>query len=757
MSSSTTQQHQQKLDGEFREMVGAGSPTTSLSVSDSHPMQSGRGLSFYEPHRELEDSHGRSVFVRSGRSRSTTWSTLASLDSTAHSETETDGDGMWMMSESEPSSWGMSMIDHGSPSSERPSSKWKGKGPARVGSNGATGATATSIMTSSPSGLSDHSQSSEDGALAGLSKGKERALETFLSPNPEDAPKGSATSRSPSIAFVDSFPPSWTGPSAGQINPEAASLHRRSFLMRSRSPSGSLSAQRASFRSSPVPSRPPTPGIRTEASVSASLFQDAVESAAIAAARGRPTEPSSRARAFSMGHLSLPGAPEGSLHRDPSTSARGSRPPVTYRMHSSLPTSAAASRPSSNRSSFLGNGTGSGLRKGFFRRRASDMTLNRLRRTRSPSRASSQASSSRVDSVLQTPDAEDRREDGANSDSKRWKKIGGKFKRAISRGSSFSSLLAAASTSREGDARAPTRPILHNAATTAFEGDGFPFPRVQRPSSPLATVVPVRADFATALTSSGADSGLEPPMSPLGGIPASIVFKGMASDDLANSRVATRPVRSMSAPLLYNQQQQAMSLGGVLHDVGDIQVDLFDLMLPRELRLGVFGALIDICADATPKSSSSRRSASNEDARWSGRSEGVRELIKCSRVCKTWLGLATDGQLWRRVGEGIMGPGGMGVDGLCRLMRGAGPFVKEMKLKGLGGGLTSMAMLRITDEAVALEQSGKLVTGLTQLDLTGEEPCRTRISWVAEVSSGPQGAETSQLSLCTTSCPVPAT
>ncbi|KAF8079086.1 F-box domain-containing protein [Lyophyllum atratum] len=76
----------------------------------------------------------------------------------------------------------------------------------------------------------------------------------------------------------------------------------------------------------------------------------------------------------------------------------------------------------------------------------------------------------------------------------------------------------------------------------------------------------------------------------------------------------------------------------------------FDDVLPRELRLQIFEALIglhraDYLRLATDGRWSATKAASAKN-RWVGRDKGVRELVKLSRVSKSWQTLAFDGQLW---------------------------------------------------------------------------------------------------------------
>lgn len=63
----------------------------------------------------------------------------------------------------------------------------------------------------------------------------------------------------------------------------------------------------------------------------------------------------------------------------------------------------------------------------------------------------------------------------------------------------------------------------------------------------------------------------------------------------------------------------------------------FDLVLPKELRLHILRALVDLHEDDHQRSISERRftvaKATSSRGRWVGRDKGIRELFKFSRVC----------------------------------------------------------------------------------------------------------------------------
>ncbi|KIL01060.1 hypothetical protein PAXRUDRAFT_128539 [Paxillus rubicundulus Ve08.2h10] len=112
--------------------------------------------------------------------------------------------------------------------------------------------------------------------------------------------------------------------------------------------------------------------------------------------------------------------------------------------------------------------------------------------------------------------------------------------------------------------------------------------------------------------------------------------------------------------------------------------NLFDEMLPRELRLHVFSALISLHETDHERLKSSGQwtilTASSTKNRWVGRDRAVRELVKFSRVSKAWRTLVFDGQLWQYVDLRAflkMSPGFF----VC-LAEFLGPFTRNIDLSG---------------------------------------------------------------------------
>ncbi|KAI0316486.1 hypothetical protein OF83DRAFT_1060254 [Amylostereum chailletii] len=76
----------------------------------------------------------------------------------------------------------------------------------------------------------------------------------------------------------------------------------------------------------------------------------------------------------------------------------------------------------------------------------------------------------------------------------------------------------------------------------------------------------------------------------------------------------------------------------------------FDERLPRELQLHVLACLVQIHEDDHARRVQDGRWTAIKASKhkWVGRDQGVRELVRLSRVSKSWISLVFDGQLWTR-------------------------------------------------------------------------------------------------------------
>ncbi|KAL4070496.1 hypothetical protein J3A83DRAFT_4095043 [Scleroderma citrinum] len=112
--------------------------------------------------------------------------------------------------------------------------------------------------------------------------------------------------------------------------------------------------------------------------------------------------------------------------------------------------------------------------------------------------------------------------------------------------------------------------------------------------------------------------------------------------------------------------------------------NIFDEVLPRELKLQVFSALIKLHEEEHQQLILSGKwtflKASSSKNRWVGRNRAMRELVKFSRVSKTWRSLVFDGQLWEDVDLRAFPK--LPATFLSELAKNLGPFVKSLDLSG---------------------------------------------------------------------------
>lgn len=129
--------------------------------------------------------------------------------------------------------------------------------------------------------------------------------------------------------------------------------------------------------------------------------------------------------------------------------------------------------------------------------------------------------------------------------------------------------------------------------------------------------------------------------------------------------------------------------------------DLFGSMLPRELQLKVFAALLASWA------------ASPGHGKWDGALGGRRELVRLSRVSTDWRSLVFDGSLWS---DADMSPlaGVLHRNTLRQIMSHARPCVRHLSLRGLD----SVAGL---DLKPCLSSGHYDWTALTRLDVRGAQ------------------------------------
>ncbi|KAM0792846.1 hypothetical protein ACM66B_002611 [Microbotryomycetes sp. NB124-2] len=144
-------------------------------------------------------------------------------------------------------------------------------------------------------------------------------------------------------------------------------------------------------------------------------------------------------------------------------------------------------------------------------------------------------------------------------------------------------------------------------------------------------------------------------------------------------------------------------------------IDLFSNMLPREIQLQVVAALGVMAQDQLERDIDSGQWRSDESRRrWVGEALGRRDVVRVSRVSRAWRSLAFDGQHWQTVSTSVLGGDVLGPDQLLSIAQDAGPFVRDLDIRGCA----ALSGRRLMDLTNALMR-GRDGTQLTSLDLSG--------------------------------------
>ncbi|KAJ6544050.1 hypothetical protein B0H19DRAFT_956999 [Mycena capillaripes] len=155
----------------------------------------------------------------------------------------------------------------------------------------------------------------------------------------------------------------------------------------------------------------------------------------------------------------------------------------------------------------------------------------------------------------------------------------------------------------------------------------------------------------------------------------------------------------------------------------------FDDVLPRELRVYVMLSLIAVHeadhARLLRDGQWTVTKASSSKNKWVGRDKALRELVRFSRVSKSWQELVFDGQIWANLDLHAFPllPKSL----LLRIARAAGSFIQDINVAGHVN-LHSGTLIEVTDSLSALSVSkGSLpFTHLTGINLRGCSAITTR-------------------------------
>ncbi|KAF8506819.1 hypothetical protein F5888DRAFT_1603440 [Russula emetica] len=110
--------------------------------------------------------------------------------------------------------------------------------------------------------------------------------------------------------------------------------------------------------------------------------------------------------------------------------------------------------------------------------------------------------------------------------------------------------------------------------------------------------------------------------------------------------------------------------------------NLFDGILPREIRLRIFGFLVKVYEEDHARKISEGKWTANKASKnkWVGRDRGIRELIRLRRVCRAWSTLIYDGQLWCDLD--LCAYPKIPASQLMHLVESAGSFITSFNLAG---------------------------------------------------------------------------
>ncbi|KAJ7216784.1 hypothetical protein B0H12DRAFT_1329471 [Mycena haematopus] len=188
--------------------------------------------------------------------------------------------------------------------------------------------------------------------------------------------------------------------------------------------------------------------------------------------------------------------------------------------------------------------------------------------------------------------------------------------------------------------------------------------------------------------------------------------------------------RAASLPFPVSALDLIPSINGDVFDPIPLFVpNYFDEVLPRELRVYILLALIAVHeADHTRALRDNQwtvAKASSSKNKWVGRDKALRELVRFSRVSKSWQELVFDGQIWANLDLHAFPllPKSL----LLRIASAAGSFIQDINVAGHVN-LHSGTLIEVADSLSALSaSSGSLpFTNLTGVNLRGCSAITTR-------------------------------
>ncbi|KAG2022813.1 F-box domain-containing protein [Coprinopsis cinerea AmutBmut pab1-1] len=147
----------------------------------------------------------------------------------------------------------------------------------------------------------------------------------------------------------------------------------------------------------------------------------------------------------------------------------------------------------------------------------------------------------------------------------------------------------------------------------------------------------------------------------------------------------------------------------------------FGDILPREIHLHILRSFVEIYIDDHRRAVESGRwsvyRASASRNQWVGRDKGVRELVKLSRVSKSWRTAVYDGQLW--IDLDLHGLPRLPQHVTQRIAQTGGPFIQRLNLAGHAH-IEPEHLIDITDSlCLTVPYDSSAYTQLTSINLQG--------------------------------------
>ncbi|KAG8903306.1 hypothetical protein FRB99_003465 [Tulasnella sp. 403] len=191
--------------------------------------------------------------------------------------------------------------------------------------------------------------------------------------------------------------------------------------------------------------------------------------------------------------------------------------------------------------------------------------------------------------------------------------------------------------------------------------------------------------------------------------------------------------------------------------------DLFDTILPYELRVEVFRHLLQqhiedhaallasrdwsVGAAAGGNTEVKKGRIRQDPARWVGFERGVRELVKLQRVCRAWQQLSLDGQLW--ASTSFVNFPHVPAELLIKITQSVGPFMKTLDLRGVTA-VTGLVLMDLVENVRAFPEGAVNAGGPDPLTSTWDRSTGpySSLRQRARLSPPPTMLTTIQLSGC---------